>query len=166
MIYNTVNLYNVPQGLVVNTGTPSNPIWSSFQLFNNLQGIVTNKLRYLGIADANKTVVVDKFLEFRISQSGGVYSFQVRLIDPITTNMVYRYTRIGYQTSVNNGYNQSITFTPANYNTWQTIDSPGTIIASALGFHGSFSSPSRDRLHEIILELSFNEFVNLAINSY
>lgn len=89
---------------------------------------------------------------------------------PATELLVYNtavngYVRIGYQLSVNNGYNSSFTFTSANFNVWQNIDSPATS-GNTLGFHGSLASPQRDRFHEFVLSLSYNEFVNLVINSY
>jgi hypothetical protein len=170
IIYNTASAgsapFNVSPGLYINNGTAAVPSWAGVQTYNDVSGNKSDKLRYLGSADINKTVVIDDFLEFRISQSGTTYTFAMRLTKNPGTNITYRYTRIGYSTSANFGFNSSFTFTSANYNTWQAVDTPVTVAGAALGFHGSFSSPQRNRFHEFILSLSFNEFVNLVFNSY
>lgn len=175
IIYNTTTAGiggdQMTPGVVTNTGTPTNPIWASLQVVTNTQGHTTDKLRYLGFPDVTKTTTVGSFLEFRVRQSGVTYYFEMRLLNPPTSNVIYRYARIGYTTGANNtpvdnGYASSITFTPANYNIWQVVDLPNLINGVALGFHGVLSSPSRDALHELILNFSYGEFVNCVINTY
>jgi hypothetical protein len=170
MVYNTATAgtapFNVSPGVYVNNGTPASPSWAIVQVYNDSFGATSNKLRYLGSADITKTIVIDDFIEFRISQSGTTYTFAMRLTKNPGANITYRYTRIGYQSSANSGYSNSFTFTSANYSTWQSVDAPAIITSTALGFHGSFSSPQRNRFHEFILSLSYNEFVNLVVNSY
>lgn len=170
MVYNTATAgsapFNVSPGIYVNSGTPAAPSWAIVQVYNDSFGATSNKLRYLGPADINKTIVIDDFIEFRISQSGVTYTFAMRLTKNPGTSITYRYTRIGYASTANNGYSNSFTFTTANYNTWQSIDTPTTVASAALGFHGSFSSPQRNRFHEFILSLTFNEYVNLVVNSF
>lgn len=175
IIYNTTTAgiggNQITPGLTINTGTPANPIWASLQVITNTQGHTTDKLRYLGFPNVTKTTTVGGFLEFRVRQSGGFYYFEMRLLNPPTSNMLYRYNRIGYGLTpttgekINNGYASNFTFTPANYNVWQTVDFP-LIADGSLGFHGVLSSPARDALHELILHFSYGEFVNCVINTY
>ncbi|MGE4514795.1 MAG: hypothetical protein AB7E26_13435 [Chryseobacterium sp.] len=170
LVYNTATTgsapFNVSPGVYVNNGTPASPSWAIVQVYNDSFGATSNKLRYLGAADITKTVVIDDFIEFRISQSGTSYTFAMRLTKNPGANITYRYTRIGYASTANNGYSNSFTFTSANYNTWQSVDTPTTLAGAALGFHGSFSSPQRNRFHEFILSITYNEFVNLVVNSF
>ena len=174
LVYNTNFAGTVPDniapGLAMNMGTPSSPKWSVFQPFNNSSGLRVDKLRYLGSADAAKTVVIDNFLEFRIQQAivgpSNTYYLEMRLVAPPLANVVYRYTRIGYQSGANNAFATSFTFTPTDYGTFQRVDSPIIIAGNQLTFHGSFSTTSRNRLHELQLSLSWNEFVNMTINTY
>ncbi|EJL70312.1 hypothetical protein, partial [Chryseobacterium populi] len=153
-------------GVVTNAGTPANPIWASLQIVTNTQGHSTDKLRYLGFPDVTKTTTVGSFLEFRVRQSGVSYFFEMRLLNPPASNIIYRYARIGYTTGANNGYASSFTFTPTNYNVWQIVDSPSLLNGTALGFHGVLSSSARDAMHELILNFSYGEFVNCVINTY
>lgn len=177
MVYNTttagVGGNQITSGIVTNTGTPVSPVWASFQVITDTQGHTTDKLRYLGFPDATKTTTVGGFLEFRVRQSGSFYNFEMRLLNPPTSNIIYRYARIGYGTTsttganINNGYASNFTFTPANYNIWQVVDFPNLNgNAYAFGFHGVIASPNRDVLHELILNFSYGEFVNCVINTY
>jgi hypothetical protein len=175
IIYNTTTAGiggdQITPGLTINTGTPANPIWASLQVITNTQGHTTDKLRYLGLPDITKTTSVGGFLEFRVRQSGISYNFEMRLLNPPTSNIIYRYARIGYGIvpttgeKINNGYASNFTFTPTNYNVWQVVDAP-FLTTGTLGFHGVLSSPNRDAMHELILNFTYGEFVNCVINTY
>ncbi len=129
------------------------------------QGSTVQKLRYLGAPNATKTLIIDGFYEVRFSPITNGFALQLRLLDPPSVNYTIRYNRIGSTTGTNNPYSNSIVFTPANYSTWQNLDTP-TGAGTSYMYTGVFSSPNRDKLHEYVLNSYLGDFINMAIKTY
>ncbi|KPH15105.1 hypothetical protein [Chryseobacterium sp. ERMR1:04] len=117
LVFHTGTTLSGP-GIYTNLGTPSSPKWSLLQAQNSNSGSTASKMSYKGEADPSKTVSAGN-LEFRIRfQSGSVYLEARRKSAPAAT-IIY------YSTVFNGSGNYTMTFTPANWNTWQTFDIAG-----------------------------------------
>ncbi|MGV2451612.1 UNVERIFIED_CONTAM: hypothetical protein POZ17_15785 [Ralstonia mannitolilytica] len=144
-------------------------VWRTLESTNSpTSGATIQKLRYLGLTDASKTLIVDGFYEVRFIQDGAsTIRFQVRLLNQPTANFILRYNRNASYNLTTNAFSSTMTFTPVNYSTWQNFDSP-TISSAGVSFWytGTFSSPERDKLHKYVLHLLLNNYINLSITSY
>ncbi|MGV2451613.1 UNVERIFIED_CONTAM: hypothetical protein POZ17_15790 [Ralstonia mannitolilytica] len=143
-------------------------VWRTLESTNSpTSGATIQKLRYLGLTDASKTLIVDGFYEVRfISDTGSTVRFQVRLLNQPAANFILRYNRNANYNGNNAAFSSTMTFTPANYSTWQNFDSPTISAGVSYWYTGVFSSPERDKLHEYVFHLLLNNYINLAITSY
>lgn len=138
-------------GIYSNLGTPSSPKWSLLQAQNSSSGATTAKMSYSGEPDPTRTVTIGN-LEFRIRAN--VY-FEMRLRKAPTENITYNSNRLSWYNNSANSAQASVTFTPANWNTWQAYNTSGSGGSFTVGYQVYVNSLQDPTFYEIKLNTRY-----------
>lgn len=147
VVYNTTN--NIAgEGIYVNSGTPTSPKWSILTVQNSSLGETTKKFSYVGAPNPNITTSVGN-LEFRFNETSntdGQIFLQCRMISAPVTSITYMANRISwFGVNTITSSTASITFTPTNYNVWQTYNTANKVGASGIVSFLTYISSLQDR---------------------
>lgn len=119
LVYHLALGGGMAEGIYVNTGNPNSPVWSRLEAQNSQSGSTTGKFSYPGQPNPSVTTKVGN-LEFRFAETGTTVNLQMRMIAPPTVNTTYECNRISwFGNNITTSIVIPITFTPANYSTWQ-----------------------------------------------
>lgn len=130
IVYNTTTNVGGP-GLAYNSGTPASPKWANVTAYTDTSGVLTKKFVYQTLPDPAKTFTLGN-LEFRAISGPDQILFQMRMINPPANPVSYQCDRIAwYSTNGLNSTTATLTFTSANYNTWQNYT--GGIVSALNG---------------------------------
>lgn len=141
-------------GIYSNLGTPASPKWSLLQAQNSSNGYTSIKSSYTGETDPSRIYTLGN-LEFRLNTASGSVNFEIRMRKAPTVNMTYNGNRLSwYQTGANSAQ-ASVTFTPANWNTWQAYNTSGNNGVYTVAFQVYVNSLQDPTFYEIKLNTRY-----------
>ncbi|PIF47637.1 hypothetical protein CLU96_4704 [Chryseobacterium sp. 52] len=169
VVYHTGTTLN-GEGMYVNIGTAAAPVWALLQMVSNSFGSVTGKFSYAGIPNPSITTTVGN-LEFRINEDPGNIYLQMRMTSPPPVTTTYSCNRISWFNGNITSALFTITFTAANYNTWQNYASGQKIGQTTFSFLTYISSIQNPLFYESRLNASYSgpastQFWSQAVTVY
>ena len=160
-VYNTnSSATGLREGLTLNTGTPSVPLWKSLMPDN---GVRIEKMVYFGpTVDPTKTVVIGGF-EFRYTTPDGNNHLEARLVQQPTGTVTLTGNRLGWVGSIGMTV-VSKSWGPNNndWAIWREVD----FMADGAS-HFFYLTPSNsDQLYKVSSFVRRNSFTSLVIEVY
>ena len=147
IVYNTNT--TLGEGIYVNMGTPSAPVWSSVSINNPNTGAKIGKVVYSAANGDNAKVVSVNNFSVRVGGSPGWNQIQMKMnANPGTNKTIYVNNVEGWD---NNGYQHSYnpaTYTTANWSTFQTIGNGADINPGAYSLM-YFGYPATNNFYRI-----------------
>lgn len=162
VVLNTNNFLG--EGMYVNEGTPTTPIWQKMKLLqsDDLSRVISS-MAYVGNTDNSTKILQSDTFEWRLMPGSGFYQIQARLKSVPSQNIVTTGTFMLFWNSTANGSDWVVehTWTPANWNIWQTI---GTTAVATNGnellvYFGIRGTEKLFRVNAYVVVNSYNSLV-------
>jgi hypothetical protein len=158
LVYNTNSTSGMLEGVTLNMGTPTSPIWMSLVPD---EGVTIGKNVYFGTTDPTKTLSIGGF-EFRYRIEGTNTILDCRLSQSPPFPITLSGNRLGWVGNAPGLTAFNKTWTPANWDTWQQIDFMDNGASHVFYMRNSVSN----RFYKVTSFVSQNQFNSLIVEIY
>lgn len=160
LVYNTNVTSGMLEGVTLNMGTNTSPIWMS--LIPD-EGVTIGKSVYFGTTDPTKTLTIGGFeFRYRVDTNNGYTLLDCRLSQVPPTSIALSGNRLGWVGNLPGLTVFNKTWTPANWDTWQQIDFMDNGASHVFYMRNSVS----DRFYKVSSFVSQNQFNSLIVEIY
>lgn len=160
IVYNTnPGVANLREGLTLNTGTPTAPLWQSLTPEN---GVEIGKLVYFGTtSNVSKTLKKGGF-EFKFTLEGGATYLYARLIQAPTSAITISGNRVGWVNAITGLKLVSQIWSTTDWNTWKVMD----FMANGASHFFYLRVSSSNQFYKISNFVNQNNFNSLVVEIY